>query len=372
MEADSSPTPFAPSDGNSSLPPTIDSTVHKYSPAFVIVMSALMLLFMAASLLGNMLVILTVCRNRQMRTRTNLFLVNLAVADVMVAALDMPVALVTLIEGRWVFGEALCQINAFAVGLGTMLSIHTLMHISIHKYISMTRPFSRFMTRQKIVGLIAAAWLWSILYNLTPQLGLTHTVYKKGTTQCGPEIPLNVKQKLHSAINSLVNFYLPLAVMIFCYARIFQEIRAHLGRMRENSNMAERSSVLQQQRIAVTLFLVLACFLLCIAPYIVYSNGLVMARDKDAVPLILNPIAYWCVYLNSALNPVIYGARSSSFRQSYKDILLGTKRMKISTLGSMRSVGSTRLYSHRVSLPANSPFRQMSGFLTPAPAQLSR
>ena len=60
--------------------------------------------------------------------------------------------------------------------------------------------------------------------------------------------------------------------------------------MRENSNMAQRSSVLQQQRIAVTLFLVLACFLLCMAPYMVYSNLLAMSRGKAEVPLILNPI----------------------------------------------------------------------------------
>ncbi|XP_043232841.1 histamine H2 receptor-like isoform X2 [Amphibalanus amphitrite] len=237
----------------------------------------------------------------------------------------------------------------------------------IHKYISMTRPFSRFMTRQKILALMAAAWLWCIGYNLTPQMGLTHTVYKRGTTQCGPEIPSTVQQRIHSAINSLVNLYLPLGVMIFCYFRIFQEIRAHLSRMRENSNMAQRSSVLQQQRIAVTLCLVLACFLLCMAPYMVYSNLLAVSRGGSSrVPLILNPISYWFLYLSSVLNPIIYGARSSTFRQSYREILCGAKRSKILTVGSLRSVGSTRLYSHRVSAPATSPCESPGSQSTPA------
>ena len=114
---------------NSSLPVPTDDTEYHYHPAFVVTMSALMVLFIVCSLVGNTLVILTICRHRQMRTRTNLFLMNLAVADVMVAVLDMPVALVTLIAGRWVFGELLCQMNAFFVGLGTMTSVHTLMHI---------------------------------------------------------------------------------------------------------------------------------------------------------------------------------------------------------------------------------------------------
>ena len=114
---------------NSSLPSPSDGTEHHYHPAFVVTMSALMVVFIVCSIVGNMLVILTICRHRQMRTRTNLFLMNLAVADVMVAVLDMPVALVTLIMGKWVFGEVMCQMNAFFVGLGTMTSVHTLMHI---------------------------------------------------------------------------------------------------------------------------------------------------------------------------------------------------------------------------------------------------
>ena len=111
------------------LPSPADSTEHHYPAWFVVTLSALMVLFIVCSLVGNTLVIVTILRHRAMRTRTNLFLMNLAVADVMVALLDMPVALVTLIAGRWVFGDLLCQLNAFFVGLGTMTSVHTLMHI---------------------------------------------------------------------------------------------------------------------------------------------------------------------------------------------------------------------------------------------------
>ncbi|XP_043195207.1 melatonin receptor type 1A-like isoform X2 [Amphibalanus amphitrite] len=304
---------------------SIGDISHRYPTPFVIALSIIIVVFMIVSVTGNILVILSVCRFRSMRTRTNLFLVNLAVTDVLAALVNMPVALVTLTQGRWVFGEVLCQLNGFTFGLGTMASIHTMMHISIHKYISMARPFSRFMTRRRIVVILAAAWLWSIFYNLTPQLELTHTVYKEGATQCGPAIPRDSKQHIHSAVNSTFNFFLPLGVMLFCYTRIFVNFRQHLNRMGETSNMAERRRVLQQQRIAVTLFLVLACFLLCHVPYIVYSTGLVYA-GQEHMPIIMNPISYWCIYMNSALNPITYGARCSAFRDSYRDILLGRRR----------------------------------------------
>ena len=46
--------------------------------------------------------------------------------------------------------------------------------------------------------------------------------------------------------------------------------------------------------------------------------------------------SYWLVYLSSVLNPIIYGARSSTFRQSYREILCGAKRTKILTVGKFR------------------------------------
>ena len=111
--------------GNSS----IGEITHHYPVPFVISMSIIIIVFLMVSVVGNMLVILSVCRFRSMWTRTNLFLVNLAVTDVLAAVVNMPVALVTLIQGRWVFGEAMCQFNGFTFGLGTMASIHTMMHI---------------------------------------------------------------------------------------------------------------------------------------------------------------------------------------------------------------------------------------------------
>lgn len=109
----------------------------------VIPMAIIMVFFIVLAIGGNIMVILTILRHRGMRTRTNMFIVNLAVADILVAGLDMPVSLVTIIEGDWIFGDGLCQLNAFTMALFLICSIHTLMYISIHKYISITRPFSR-------------------------------------------------------------------------------------------------------------------------------------------------------------------------------------------------------------------------------------
>ena len=114
-----------------------------YGNSIVIPMAIVLVCIIVLAIGGNIMVILTILRHRGMRTRTNMFIVNLAVADILVAALDMPVSLITIAEGDWIFSQTLCVLNGFTMALFLICSIHTLMYISIHKYISITRPFSR-------------------------------------------------------------------------------------------------------------------------------------------------------------------------------------------------------------------------------------
>ncbi|XP_023223922.1 alpha-2 adrenergic receptor-like [Centruroides sculpturatus] len=297
------------------------STYHDYGAPVVGVMVGVILIVMVLTVAGNVMVILTVVRHRGMRTRTNMFLVNLAVADILVAVFNMPVSLITLIRGDWIFGRVFCQISGFSMAVFLICSIQTLMCISVHKYVSITRPFSRTMTPEKILTMIAAIWIWSVLCGMSPLLGWNTIVYKKGSSQCGPSLPNSWLQYSHSIFINTTNYIVPLCVMSFCYFHIFREINRHLQRIRKTSNVDLDESVSQQKKITVTLVLVLACFLLCWTPFIVYSSAVSILKDKSKMPSIINPVAYWCGYLNSACNPVIYALRSPSFRQGYREIM---------------------------------------------------
>jgi hypothetical protein len=103
--------------------------VYHYPESFVIPMTLFMAVVMAVAFVGNSMTLLTIWRHRGMRTRTNMFVANLAIADITVAIFDIPAAMVTLVKGTWIFGWAGCYINGFTVGLGLMLSVHTLMWI---------------------------------------------------------------------------------------------------------------------------------------------------------------------------------------------------------------------------------------------------
>lgn len=120
---------------------TSSSVDAGYDVGVVATLSFFLSVSMVLALGGNVMVILTILRHRGMRTRTNLLLANLAVADILVAVLDMPIALITIVSGKWIFSDAFCLFNGFTVGLGLMLSVHTLMWI---RSVELRRSFSSF------------------------------------------------------------------------------------------------------------------------------------------------------------------------------------------------------------------------------------
>ena len=75
----------------------------------LVVKTCLMGLIIAASIFGNLLVIVSVARFRKLRIITNYFVVSLAMADILVALVAMGFNASVIIFGKWLFGYAMCK-----------------------------------------------------------------------------------------------------------------------------------------------------------------------------------------------------------------------------------------------------------------------
>lgn len=244
---------------------------------------------MLCAICGNLMVIIVVLRHKGMQTRTNMFLVNLAIADFLVGILLAPFSLTTLICDRWIFGDFMCKLNGFLNAVCFITSVHTLMYISVHKYMSITRPFSRILNRWKILLMSSAAWIWAIICAILTMFVLSKVVDKPGAMQCGAEYPRNNLEYLHHVIISSTNIIIPLAIMTFAYARMYCEFRSHANRLRKNTTLQSDQILAQQIQVTKTLFIVLTCYMLCWLPYGFYSSYVSSIKDKSKILAWANP-----------------------------------------------------------------------------------
>ena len=297
------------------------TVLPKYIPPYwdtpaVIILSIFLAIITIASIIGNGMVIIVVIYFKGMHTKTNMFIVNLAVADFGVAILCMPFSLLTVVNGNWVFGKAMCDVNAFFIALFLIASIHGLMYISIHKYFSIVKPLAKLITQRRAVLMIVLSWAVSFAGAAGGVLGWTENEYKPATAQCGPKFPENNIEKSHACFLLTIGYLIPLIVLFYNYSVIFWTIRKYSQRLKQHSNYDDARILNQQKEITQTLFIVCIAFFICWTPYFVFA-GLGTVVGFDNIPRWPNVLVYWCGYASSAMNPIIYAFRTKSYRRAF-------------------------------------------------------
>ncbi|KAK2167609.1 hypothetical protein LSH36_26g13030 [Paralvinella palmiformis] len=95
------------------------------------------------SVLGNSLVIIVVARHKKMQTVTNAFLLSLAVSDLLIAAVNMPVQLRWYLYNEWTLSEAMCKFSRYLQGVVIVVSILTLTGIAADRRLSILADRTR-------------------------------------------------------------------------------------------------------------------------------------------------------------------------------------------------------------------------------------
>ncbi|XP_019887547.2 5-hydroxytryptamine receptor 1 isoform X3 [Ooceraea biroi] len=187
------------------------------------------------TVIGNILVCVAVFLVRKLRKPCNYLLVSLAVSDLCVALLVMPMALLYQISGNWSFGWIICDLWVSFDVLSCTASILNLCMISVDRYWAITKPLQYGVKRtpRRMVIYVSFVWLGAACISLPPLLiiGNEHTDSETGPSHCS--VCQNFFYQIYATLGS---FYIPLIVMIqvyykiFCAARkiVLEEIRAQL------------------------------------------------------------------------------------------------------------------------------------------------
>ena len=282
---------------------------------------ALLCVILLVGFAGNVLVILVISINREMRTRTNMYLLNLAIADVGASLVCMPFFLVSLPQQERRLGDTLCQVQGFMNTFWLYASSFTLVAVSVHKYFSIVKPLKRIITTRRVVFMIIVSWAVAGLCAIGPLVGWNRVKFHTSALVCGPVLPETTAHYLYMTFIVLVGYAIPVVIMAGLYLRVFKAVRAHRKRIRKTAIIDDRG-LLGQKRILVTLCIVVAVFILCWTPYFVCGAILVTADiDVSKISHSFLRVAYICGFLSSACNPIIYCLRNPRFRRGFGDII---------------------------------------------------
>ncbi|XP_072515663.1 trace amine-associated receptor 6-like [Salminus brasiliensis] len=267
----------------------------------------------------NLLVIISISHFKQLHTPTNLLILSLAVADLLVGMFVMPVRIMQLIDSCWYLGETACSASLVINGLSVTISLYSLVLIAVDRYIAVSDPllYSTRITVSKTSLFISLGWSLGLLYMII-YLYFNHLLQSQIISRCYGECVVSVK---HSwVIVDLVLFFVaPCSVILILYSIIFIAARRQAKAVRAVTDASKRhgSANSSETKAAKTLGIVIFVYLACWIPYYI-SSLLIESVTTSSIVVI---VFVWIICLNSSVNPLIYAIFYPWFRTSVKFIV---------------------------------------------------
>lgn len=190
-----------------------------YSPLQALIIGLILLIIIIVTIVGNILVCIAVCIVRKLRRPCNYLLVSLAVSDLCVAILVMPMALLYEVSGKWNFGFMMCNLWVSFDVLSCTASILNLCMISVDRYYAITKPLEYGVKRtpKRMILCVVFVWLGAACISLPPLIVLGNDYREdNGVSFCS--VCQNYGYQIYATLGS---FYIPLTVMITVYYKIF-------------------------------------------------------------------------------------------------------------------------------------------------------
>ncbi|XP_066304442.1 neuropeptide FF receptor 1-like [Branchiostoma lanceolatum] len=315
-------------------PPPHEGKMKQTVPVIVLFIFSYTLIFLFC-MIGNTLVCLVVVKSPRMQNVTNYFILNLAVADLLVAVFCMPFTLVDNIVYGWPFGDVMCKLSAATTVISVVASVFTLVAIAVDRYCAVVYPTKEIITLSRMVQSIAIIWFLSALIALPEIFVKKEVTYDPPVQVCTQEWPSYGSwtprdfQRMFSLALLMFSFLGPLLIISILYIRIAYRIwfRKAPGDGANVSDQARETATKKKVKVLKMLIVVVVLFALSWLPLhtlILVDDYAMSHLDYSVQNAVYNycfPVAHWLSYFNSCVNPIIYGYFNHNFRAGFKAIL---------------------------------------------------
>ncbi|XP_040001427.1 prokineticin receptor 1a isoform X2 [Xiphias gladius] len=259
-----------------------DTTQGRAFFVATIVIAVVLVGIMLVCGVGNCLFIASLARYKQLRNLTNLLIANLAVSDVLVAAVCCPFLLDYYVVKQlsWDHGLLLCASTNYLRTVSLYVSTNALLAIAVDRYMAILYPLKPRMKHQTAYCVILTVWIVPIFISIPSAYMASETTYphvEGGTdkTFCAQIWPVDqqVYYRSYFLLIFALEFMGPVTVMAVCYIQISREL--WFKDVPGFQTQQIRKRLRRRRRTVVVLILVLVAYVLCWAPY----YGFTLLRD---------------------------------------------------------------------------------------------
>lgn len=295
-------------------------------------------------LLGNTLVIYVVIRFSKMQTVTNMYILNLAIADECFL-IGIPFLIVTMVKGQWIFGDIMCKTYLISTSINQFTSSIFLFIMSADRYIAVCHPISSPIWRTPFISRVVSFCAWAcsimlifpiIVHSKEVQIrDINGTIITKtcAITFSDNTTDLSNKSKAYATTFTLYTFVfsfaIPLCLILVFYCLVIRKLQT-VGP--QNKSKEKRRSHKKVTNLVLT---VVTVYILCWLPYWMTQISILFPGSDDSKSnfiVTIHLLASCLSYSNSAINPILYAFLSDNFKKSF---------MKACTCAAKRDVNAT-------------------------------
>lgn len=270
-------------------------------------------------LMGNTLVIYVVLRFSNMQTVTNMYILNLAIADECFL-IGIPFLITTMRIGHWSFGGAMCKAYMVSTSITQFTSSIFLFIMSADRYIAICHHISSPKYRTPLVSRVvsALAWIASAIIMLPIMLYANTVRNKLGKYSCTIEWPENYGHMpgFSFIVYSLIlGFVIPLIFIMTFYCLVIKKLR-NIGPKANKSRSKRRS----HRKVTKLVLTVITVYILCWLPYWISQVALISSPPESCstrLEITIFLLVGCLGYSNSAINPILYAYLSENFKKSF-------------------------------------------------------
>ena len=313
---------------------------------------------------GNSLVCLVVCRQQRLRTSTNFYIMNLAIADLAVTIVCIPLD-VAVQENHyfWPFGGFLCHLIYPLMTMCTFASVGTLTAIAYNRYKAISRPMRIQASRKRAKVTIVSIWVLSFVFVL-PYI----TVLQKRNSRC-EETWSELYSRVYTSFIFIFQYVIPLSIISLVYIKIAIQLR----RNRKNLTRAHRVQDRDVAKVVRMMIVVVLIFAICMLPNHVLW---LMSDFGEHFSEAGRKVFVWgeiLIYANSCTNPIVYSICIEEFRLAFKAYITKCCRVTDEDIRPVRnvlerisvrggSVSHDRIFARQISRRLLNSFQRSQSF----------